>query len=181
MQGVWGGSSGRVHVESYDYSTWKISSTAANVDPPFRRGDQDIQDVLPSEGGTEAVSCGGVPGGVSKKDDDAGALRAPARTRHCGDAGGGQPPPFHGVPGATYSSPGRRSMGATWGPCSVIMGRSGSGDGWQRRRRGKTKSGRSTPMGKRWRQCQISATLGGYSRRRMMTGRRWRGTFERRG
>ena len=30
---------------------------------------------------------------ASDKDGNAGALRAPARTRQPGDAGGGQPPP----------------------------------------------------------------------------------------
>ena len=64
----------------------KKSSTAATVDPPGGRGSQDIQDVLPSEGGTEVVSSGGVPGGGSDEDGDAGALRAPAHTQHCGDA-----------------------------------------------------------------------------------------------
>ena len=38
----------------------------------------------------------------------------------------------------------------------------GSGDGWKRRRRGKTQSGRSTPMGNLWRRCRSSATSGGY-------------------
>ena len=41
----------------------------------------------------EAVSSGGVTRGVSEKDGDAGALHAPAHTRHRGDAVGGQPPP----------------------------------------------------------------------------------------
>ena len=61
MRGVWGGSRGRVHVESSDDSTRTSSSTAATVDPPGGRGGQDIQDVLPSEGGTAAMSIGVVP------------------------------------------------------------------------------------------------------------------------
>ena len=98
MWGVWGVSCGRIHVDSSDDSTWKSISMTATVDPPGGWGAQDIQDVLPSEGGTEVVSSGGVPGGVSDTDGDAGALRAPAHKRQRGDAGGGQPPPSHGVP-----------------------------------------------------------------------------------
>ena len=36
---------------------------------------------------------GEVPGGVGNTSGDAGALCAPARPRHRGDTGGGQPPP----------------------------------------------------------------------------------------
>ena len=36
---------------------------------------------------------GEMPGGVGNTSGDAGALCAPARPRHRGDTGGGQPPP----------------------------------------------------------------------------------------
>ena len=78
MQGGWGVSHNRVHVESSDDLTWKSSGTAATVDPPRGWGDQDKQDVFPGQGGTEAVSGNRVPGGFSNTDGDAGALRAPA-------------------------------------------------------------------------------------------------------
>ena len=79
---MWGGPRGRFHVKSSDDSTWESSGTAANVDPPGRQGAKDIQDVLPSEGGTKAVSSSRVPGDVRDTDGDAGALRAPSRTQH---------------------------------------------------------------------------------------------------
>ena len=93
MQGVRGGTRGRIHVESSNDSTWKSSGTMAAVDPPIGRGAQDIQDVIPGKGWTEAVSGNRVPGGSSDTDGDAGALPALERTRHRGDAGGGQTPP----------------------------------------------------------------------------------------
>ena len=61
--------------------------------PPDGRKGQDVQDVLPKEGGTAAMSRGGVPGVSSNKDGNAGALCAPSRPRHRGDAGGGKAPP----------------------------------------------------------------------------------------
>ena len=93
MRGVWGISSGQVHVESYDELTWKSGGTETPVDPPDGRGGQDVHDVLPGEGGTAAMSLGGVPGGSSNKNGNAGALRAPTRPRYRGDAGGGKPLP----------------------------------------------------------------------------------------
>ena len=63
MRGVLVVSCGRVHVESSDDSTWKSSRAAATVNPPDGRGGQDVQDVLPNEGGAAVVSSGGVPGG----------------------------------------------------------------------------------------------------------------------
>ena len=48
--------------------------------PPSGWGDQDIQDVIPGKGGTEAVSGNRVPGVFSDTDGDAGALHALART-----------------------------------------------------------------------------------------------------
>ena len=65
----------------------------SNCGPPRQTGGQDVQDVLPNEGGVAVVSSGGVPGDASDKDGDVGALLAPARPRHRGDAGGGQPTP----------------------------------------------------------------------------------------
>ena len=61
--------------------------------PPDERRGQDVQDVLPDEGGTASMYRGGVPGGSRNKDGNAGALRAPARPIHRGDAGGGKTPP----------------------------------------------------------------------------------------
>ena len=81
MRGVWGVSSGRVHVESSDDSTWKSSRAAATVDPPDGQGGQDIQDVLPNEGGAEAVSSGGVPGALATRT----AMRVQFVHRHVQD------------------------------------------------------------------------------------------------
>ena len=67
MRGVWGISSGWVNVESSDDSTWESGGLTTNVDPPDGKRGQDIQDVLPGEGGTAAMSRGGVPGGPSNK------------------------------------------------------------------------------------------------------------------
>ena len=112
MRGVRGVSRGRFHVKSSDDSTLKSSSAATNVDPPDGRGGQDVQDALPNKGGDAAVSSAGVPGGASDKDGDAGALRAPARPRHRGDAGGGQPPP----PTVSPVRPAGPQEGAQWAP-----------------------------------------------------------------
>ena len=49
----------------------------------------------------------------------------------------------------------------TWGPRSVQKGRSRSGGGWPRRRRGRTWSGHSTPTENRWRRFRSSGTSGG--------------------
>ena len=56
------------------------------MEPPDGKRGQDVQDVLPNEGGTAAMSLGGVPGGPGNVDGDVGALRAPACPRHRGDA-----------------------------------------------------------------------------------------------
>ena len=61
--------------------------------PQMEGGARTYRMSFPTKGGTAAMSRGGVPGGSSNKDDNAGALRAPERPRHRGDAGGGQPPP----------------------------------------------------------------------------------------
>ena len=58
--------------------------------PPSRTGGPGV---VPGERGPEALSSGGMPGGVGDTNINAGALCAPARPRHRGDAGGGQPPP----------------------------------------------------------------------------------------
>ena len=62
------------------------------VEPPDGKQGQDV-DVLPNKGGTAAMSRGGVPGAPSNKDGNAVALRAPARPRNRGDAGGRKLPP----------------------------------------------------------------------------------------
>ena len=112
MWGVCGGTRGCIHVESSNDSTRKSSGTAAAMDPPSGWGAQYIQDVFPGKGGTKAVSGNRVPGGFSDTDGDAGALHAPACTRHRGDSGGGKPPP-------TTVSPVRLTdlqEGAQWAP-----------------------------------------------------------------
>ena len=81
------------------------------MDPPYVRGG-GVQDVLPNEGGDVAVSSVGVPRGTSDKDGDAGALCAPARPRHRGDAGGGQPFP----PTVSPVLPSGPQEGAQWAP-----------------------------------------------------------------
>ena len=88
------------------------------MDPPDGKRGQDVQDVLPDEGGTAEMSRGGVHRGPSNKDGNAGALRAPARPRHRGDAGGRKLPPptvsqvLHAGPqeGAQWAPPGDRAV-----------------------------------------------------------------------
>ena len=60
-----------------------------------------------NEGRAAEVSSGGVPGGAL-----AGALRAQARSRHRGDAGGGQPTP----PMVSPVLPAGPQEGAQWAP-----------------------------------------------------------------
>ena len=59
------------------------------------RGDRtpDLQDVLPGEGRTAEMSVGGVPRQSGDEDGNAGALCAPACSRHRGDSGGRKLPP----------------------------------------------------------------------------------------
>ena len=136
MRRVWGGTRGRIHVESSNDLTWKSSSTAAAVNPPSGRGAQDIQDVIPGEGGTEAVSGNRVPGGSSNKDGDAGALHASARTLHRGDTGGGQPPPPTVPPvrltglqeGAQWAPPGYLTVSEGGGAETMTFNRDGDAE-----------------------------------------------------
>ena len=93
MRGMCGTPSGRVSVESSDDSIWESDGATTPMEPPDRKRDQDIQDILPDEGGTVAMSRVGVSGGTGKEDGNAGALRAPACPRHHGDAGGRKLPP----------------------------------------------------------------------------------------
>ena len=93
MRGVWGISSGRVHVESSDDSTWKIVGATTPVDPPDRKRGQDVQDVLLDKGGNVAMYRGGVPGFPSNKDGNAGSIIVLTRPSLCGDDEGGKPPP----------------------------------------------------------------------------------------
>ena len=88
MRGMWGNPSGRINVESSDESTWESGEATKPIDTLDGKRGQDIQDVLLDEGRTVAMSGGGVPGGTGNADGNAGALRAPARPRHHGDAGG---------------------------------------------------------------------------------------------
>ena len=79
--------------------------------PPDDWGAQDIQDRLP-EGNLTTVPGGGMPGGVCDTSGDTGALCAPARPRHRGDFGGGQPP-LTTVPPVRPPGP---QAGAQWAP-----------------------------------------------------------------
>ena len=81
MRGVWGVSRGRVHVESSDDSIWKSSSAATTVDLPDGWGVQDVQDVLPNEGGAAEVSNGGVPRALATRT----AMRVHFVHRHVQD------------------------------------------------------------------------------------------------
>ena len=96
---------------SLDDSTQEGRTTAAPLVPPDNWGAQDIQDRLPEEKPT-TVPGGGLPGGVCDTSGDAGALRAPARPRHRGHIGGGQPPPTTVPP---VRPPGLQE-GAHWAP-----------------------------------------------------------------
>ena len=84
---------GRVNVESSDDSTWESGEATTPMDTLDGKRGQDIQDVLPNKGGTAAISSGRVPGNTGNEDGNAGALRALACPRHCGDAGGRKLPP----------------------------------------------------------------------------------------
>ena len=88
MRGIWGTPGGRVNVDSSDESTWESGGATTPMDTPDGNRGQDIQDVLPDKGETVAMSHGGVPGDTGNEDGNAGALRAPARTRHHGDSVG---------------------------------------------------------------------------------------------
>ena len=67
---------------------------SGNCGPPRRTGGGRMYKMsFPTKWGGAAESSGEVHGDVSDKDGDAGALSAPARPRHCGYSGGGQPPP----------------------------------------------------------------------------------------
>ena len=92
MRQVWGGTRGWIPVKSHDDSTREGRTTAAPLGPPDDWGDQDIQNEF-LEGRQTTVPGGGMPGGVRDTSGDAGALRAPARPRHRGRIGVGQPPP----------------------------------------------------------------------------------------
>ena len=54
--GMWGTTSGRVNVESSDDLTWESGEATTPVEPPYGNRGQDVQDVLPEEGGTAAMS-----------------------------------------------------------------------------------------------------------------------------
>ena len=93
MRGMWLTPSVQVNVNSSDDSTWESVGATTHMDSLDGKRGQDIQDVLPEEGGIAAMSRGGVPGGTGNEDGSAGALRAPACLRHCGDAGIRKLPP----------------------------------------------------------------------------------------
>ena len=91
--GVWGGTCGWIHVKSHDDSTWEGRTTATPMGPTDYWGSQVVQNEFSDEGRQAAVPGGGMPGGVRDTSGNAGALRAPARPRHRGYIGVGQPPP----------------------------------------------------------------------------------------
>ena len=96
------------------------------------------------------MSRGRMPGDTGNGDCNVGALGALACPRHRGDSGGRKlPPPT--VSQVTFKVPVRRSMGTTWVPRSVQKGQRGRDDGWLRRKRGRTWSGRSEHTGDLWR------------------------------
>ena len=64
-------------MESSDDLTWEIGRATTPMDTPDGKRGQDIQDVLPKEGRTAAMSRGGVPGVPGNGDGNAGALRDP--------------------------------------------------------------------------------------------------------
>ena len=77
-----------------DYSTQEGGGETAEMEHTGR-GDQtpDLPDVLTGEGRTAEMPSCGVPGQSGNKDDNAGALRAPACPRHRGDSVGRKLPP----------------------------------------------------------------------------------------
>ena len=79
MRGMRGTTSGRFNVESYYDSTWESGGATTPVDPPDGKRGQDVQDVLPNEGGTAAM--GGCPGGIATRT----AMRVHFVHRHVQD------------------------------------------------------------------------------------------------
>ena len=77
----------------FDESTWEGRNTETPLGPPDSWGSQVIQNEFSCKGRQATVPGGGMPGGVSDTSGDAGALCAPARPRHRGYTGGGQPLP----------------------------------------------------------------------------------------
>ena len=124
MRGVWGGTRGWIHVESPDDSTWEGRTTATPLGPTDDWGAQDVQNEFPDEGRQTAVPCGWMPGGVRDTSGNAGALRAPARPRHRGNIGGGQPPPTKVPP----VRPAGLQEGAQWVPPGDQPVQDGSGE-----------------------------------------------------
>ena len=118
MRGMWGTTSGLVNVELSDDLKWESGWATTHVDPPDGKRGQDVQDVLPDEGGPVVMSRGGVPGGPGNEDGNAGALRAPECPRHRGDAGGRKLPPptvcqvrhAGSQEGAQWAPPGDRAV-----------------------------------------------------------------------
>ena len=104
------------NMSTTDDPTWEGRNTAAPLGPPDDWGAQDIPESGP-EGKPAAVPSRGVPGSGGDTSGDAGALHAPARPRHRGDPGGGQPPPTTVPPmrppgpkaGAKWAAPGDRT------------------------------------------------------------------------
>ena len=96
----------RIPVDSYDDSTWEGGVDTAEMEHTGRRDrTPDLQDILTRKGRNTEMSSGRVPGQSGNKDGYAGTLRAPACPRLRGDSGGGNPPPTHSAPDATFWSP----------------------------------------------------------------------------
>ena len=109
-----GDAGGWIPVDSSDDSTREGGVDTAAIDHTGRgEWPPELPDVLSGKGGTAEMPRGGVPGGNSDENSDAGVLRAPACPRHRGDAVGRKLPPptvrqvqHAGTPeGAEWSSP----------------------------------------------------------------------------
>ena len=141
--------------------TWHEKSAARRHlwAPQTDGGPRTYKMSFPEKGGRRRCPVEGCPGVLATRT----AMRVHFVHRHVHDTvvmleEGNLPLPR--CPGATSSSPGRRSMGATWVPSSAGRGRNGNGDGWRRWRCRKNWNGRSTPMESQWRRCRSFATSG---------------------
>ena len=68
MLGMWITPGGWFDVEPSDDSKWESGGTKTPMDTPEGKWGPDIQDVLPDEGWTAAMSCGRVPRDSGNKD-----------------------------------------------------------------------------------------------------------------
>ena len=94
MRRIWRVVGGGISVKSYDDSTWEGDRDTSAMEQPGR-GDwaSEFQDDLPGKGRPAELPGGGMPGQIGNKDENAGAIPAPACPRHHGYYGGGKLPP----------------------------------------------------------------------------------------